>query len=869
MSLQERRLAIACRETRQGVIRLINLVEGAQCSASFDAIGLDRTSLLDDLGRYLRRTEELSDAALRPPCLGVIGLSGSGASDIAEAVVARTPTGSIGVRITSHVEVLDYAVALKPATSNAGRAVIQRFQARTQATSARFPVSVGLLRATDLVLILARMHAASESRRPDLGPDSEQLRRGSIELGKHLGLFVVPGMTAADMSAIREHINTHYSSRPLTRTLEASGYWVSAGAMITHLPNSARAELLAPLWGGRPQLTAIFSELMEALELVGYADEVLCPLDAVARLDQPGGQLVGRTDSILAAETAAGFARGNADVIEVQTRARQSARAQRSTLAALSTEVRWTVAATAGSLLNQCDVLQLPEIPALPADEPVEPAAANDNGQASRAFHCAKAEHLVRRAILSHELSGLVAVVSAREPPRHALAPMIAEWVGLTQGATPAARAEADPTLTVAITAAETFGTDADGDRVEALLDSLLAVVEPSGARHWFPDVVFDRLALLGRTGRESRSLISGSAGDGRGMTVNGQEFGALRSNVVARTYVRTLSRSVAGLMGSSGGLDHLLSLCEHTANTHIKQRQVSEELARNCQQLKSLIERQVLRTQSASGRLNRRYRDALSVVARIRAHDVRGRLGMILKALQVHEAELSAAIFSYEKRPRLESGTVGDDHRPDGRVSRLAGGNGHLPPGLTGRGYAGAALAYWCMALRTSARDPALSQSLGLEPHLLLTLAEELIAGTVRVSLLDRLARRLEPLLLTSTDTHVRASMVALQAVEMIGSFIVDLGGAGVAPGRDSHWRQDLPAPGERVAVALSAAVPSADRTLEDRLAGFHDDWCASFLEFVRNNTAEGPVLDIPAGDRDELQDLLKLFSFYTEEWG
>ena len=28
MSVHERRLAIACRETRQGVIRLINLVEG-------------------------------------------------------------------------------------------------------------------------------------------------------------------------------------------------------------------------------------------------------------------------------------------------------------------------------------------------------------------------------------------------------------------------------------------------------------------------------------------------------------------------------------------------------------------------------------------------------------------------------------------------------------------------------------------------------------------------------------------------------------------------------------------------------------------------------------------------------------------------
>ena len=890
MSVHERRLAIACRETRQGVIRLINLVEGRTSRGSGRRGGIGDLALLDELNRYLRRTEDLSEAALRAPCLGVVGMAGSGAGELAEDMVQYSAEGAFVVHTAWAAEPLDYVSRLAPPPTPLGRAVTQRFQSRAASNSARMPVALALLKPTDLVMILVRLYASDVARAKDVHLDTDDLRRAVIDLGQYLGLFVIAGMTTADIYAIRDHINALYGTRQLSRALEAAGFWSSSAAMITHLPNSARGRLLSPLWGGLDSLTSIFVDLMDALEALGYADEALAPIETVARVERSSQSLVPRIDSIAIGETARGFTGGDTEPLDVQTRSRQTARITRSALAALALELRWSVKSRPGSLLSQCDILQLPEVPAGTRQPLDVQRSGYGSSELLAAFHRAKVEHAFRRAAMSHELTALSVAVDIDGPPSHRLAPIVAEWVSLSQGADLDQRAQADTCLAVALTNVQTpamrSATAADWDhRIESALDTVLGVIDPDGAKHWVPGHGFDNVALLrlpgmrltDRTGRVAAAAQKPSfpTPPTRGALVEpaprqaGEAvFAEFIASAGVRMHVRNPYAAWADLTSSIGGVGRLAALVEPAADAIVKQRHVAEDLSGTCRELKYIVERHLYRTQSLYGRLNRRHREALIVVTRLRRPDVQGKLGSLLKSLQLTEGELTDALYNFEMRPRVE--TVADAPHAEltANVARRTIGDGRLPHGLDGRSYAAAAIAQWFTRLRTVARSPEMSQTFGISRNSLLTLAEELIAGASRTSLVDRLSRRLEPLLITSDDPIGRASMVALQAVELIGSFITELDGLGGATARDDHWRQNLPAPSlgldaERVGPEARA------RSLDERVCRFHDTWCLAFLELVRRNASEGPAFDPQQDGKEELGDLLKLFSFYAVEWG
>ena len=329
---------------------LANAAEAAQkwVDDNRDLVKNTADSLLARLRRSVRLFRRCESAALRKMCVGVFGPSQAGKSYLISAL-ARDKDGSLpadfaGVRC-------DFLKDINPEGGKESTGLVTRFTLTPQQPPQNYPVRLGLLSEMDIVKIVANTFY-SDGEHKDL-PDGEAIRASLDALAERAAPSVFPDLNQDDLEDLHEYISQRFSSSVRINPLDRL-FWPRAVQLAPRLPLEARAELFAHIWDQVEEFTALYLELVRALNKLDRAEEAFCSLDA----------LIPRECSIIDVATLAGLGQeeqpNDENRLEVVTRGGKSASLPRSLVAALTAELTIALPYQPDELFEHVDLLDFP-----------------------------------------------------------------------------------------------------------------------------------------------------------------------------------------------------------------------------------------------------------------------------------------------------------------------------------------------------------------------------------------------------------------------------------------------------------------------------------------------------------------------------
>ena len=825
----------------------------------------DPTALDRDFRRFGRRAARLNAAASRPMAVAVFGASQAGKSYLVSSLA--TPPGQ-PLEAAYGSQRLNFLRDLNPQGGKESTGLVSRFTMRTDPAPAHAPVPLRLLTQTDIVKILANAFL-EDFKVPDLEPPQpsevdalfDRLAQERRPIGERSAFEAQPGFSADDIEELREYFDKHFPGNPLLRAL-GPGYWKRAAEVIPVLQPSARAEGYAPLWNNTPELTAVAAELIGALATLQFPDVAFCGLDA----------LMPRERSVLDANLVFGLGEPDASPkVEVVSATGARAPLGRAVLAALIAEITVPLAARPWDFFEHTDLLDFPG--ARSREEISDPRSfLSQPGRLGRVFLRGKVAYLFQRYNDEQEIAAMLLCVGPSNQDVQTLPRMVDDWIGLTIGPTPAARAAQRNSLFVVLTqfdrefeekAGEDTGT---GGRWSARIQaSLLEFFGKSHAwpKNWASGRPFDNLFWLRSTaiGFDAVYDYTGEGALRREVAVSPRATAKVAQKREAFLTTPEVAAHFAdpgrawdeALRPADGGISWLASRLRDVCDPSTKAAQISgrvEELATDMAQRL----RPYFHTGDLAAELARARQNATEVVRALAQTAQAQMLGSLLRALQVTTDQI-AAVYR-----RLESDT--SEHlTPIGTLSTeddyLAALGLAAPPtrevATVARDryerFVDAALAEWSRSMQELVSDADAQAAFRLPREQAATLAGEIWSAARRLKLRDRIATDLRE----KTFGH-RAAALSQRPVmlveEGINGFVHRLGYDRLAPSARPHV-----AGGQRP-VFLERSSTTGQPVLGPKPAPydreFHIDWMTAvartFEDNVQDPAASG--LDIAANE-------------------
>lgn len=711
-------------------------------------VGDSEAGLREALRTLLVRFDGLQHAIDTPPAIGFVGEPGSGKSQLVRALTAlgegrdgsrgRLADGEVLRNLLFH----DGEVSCSAAV---------RFRsAASQGAQREHPFRIGLLGLADVAAIIVRVYCSGFPRARCTAPSLARIASIYEEVSRNLQAGSVPGFTDRDVYALRETLDTLYPDFEGLKLLTAAGYWNDLAEVAAHIPDADRLKVLSLLWGEQPELTRLFTELGETLARLGFVTEAFCPREALIELDPASGWMRRHSESIIDCASMARLGTAGAATLHVVGRYGQAATVTRAAMTALVADLSLTISSAPLAALKPAEIIAFPSH--APPDDLATLAASaadpyHDNGggtpgamQIARLYARAKAAHIFDRACQRNEVTTLVVCIDPVADHNDTLQPAIGDWIDIAQGADPYVREQRRSGLFVAAVASAGGALLGEAGMSADLADAVAA--DLSWPREWTPSRPFLDVIEVGVAARASaagarelRGLatephLAGHGEDVRMIAVRGAHpapNGANREDVsprVTETLVRPLLDAIAPV-----------------SQTPVKQRQLRRQLGELHRRLRSRF----LRFHTDGELVEWRQRIAAIIDHRLYRVVRNGKLGLLLSALMVSEAEL-LALYQRSLRQPFEQG-----------METMLGGVADIEivePGADGAGgfeyssrYAklgraeGAALArqvvaHWHAAMRRSARSARLCRDIGIGEALLEHIIDEIGAGAARLGL-------------------------------------------------------------------------------------------------------------------------------------
>lgn len=787
-------------------------------SAERAARWLVRTEIMDgEDGRALSESASATIDGLRDLLAGIavaptIALTGAASGvKYALADALLTPAG------------LDSGIVLGPQTSGPGtvasllpaggtadltaalRLVKAKGSSKDQAGEA-FPVRVELFGLADVVRLMTSLYhlhiPEAWQQRVTPADVRDAVDRSAADRMGH----AVPGLTAADVTAIREHIANRYPQSPLTRDLAAAGYWDWLSANIEVLAERGRRPVLSLLWGGDSTISSIFHALSETLERLGHATRIDSPREALFQSDRDSGWVVRHPHSILSRQTLAGlaFEALNASRLHVGLRHGMTAEIERGVLAALAREV--VIRVDGAHLLDDesADLVIYPDVVRLSMSAPVP-----DSGGADLIdrFAHTKSVFLLERAAARLEIDYLVAA-SDKDVDDDALAAAFAHWVDMIEGSEPRERERMPVMLTVV--------TTGQGPRHAELSRGIAA--GGTWLENWQP-------------GRSFRGIETvRPAADGHGASLRGEPDVVAAGAAIRASWGRARSMDVRSIA--------------------VRRRVV---------QLQSALKDRLVRYhRSGDTLLAADWRRQMTNVVVNRLELVRERrgLGLLLGNFFPSEVELIHVL----ERVAAEQW---DDARL--RTTRsTAPGASELR--VTAEAAASAMVSHWLSRMNETARSCEVARRTGLSSPLLRHVADELTLGCQRLEVPALLARDLRRHQTGEGGEGIRTVRYAAQGLRTISSFIETparptAAAASYAPASGDPPALPAPLNGRGHSNGEQHAHTAAGRT------AFQERWIELFRDLVEGNISASSSFAVHAGLDRELGELLATLSSQSAE--
>ena len=857
MSIFENRLAMSCKQVGEASSEFLEWIDSNET-----LVGEERIALLREFYRAGISAQRLASAVNMMPCVAVAGPRRSGKTQLMCALVERGKE-ALSLRFDGIQEPIGFARQIVPEGGRFGTACVIRLSAKARPTPQNFPIAVRLMSIADLIKLIGSIYlTAAPDRREHLPgvirvramlQETKPASSGSVPLPGLPPPLPMPGLREDDIWEIRDHFATTFADEPILRVLSAAGYWEFLAEHASRIDTADRARLLGLLWGELPELSAIFLQLNDALGRLGYGREASCALDAILGLDQRTGRFVRRPDSILAAQTLGALGEIEEQTVVIRTELGQWVSLSRAVLAALVTEVRLPVKGYQSDLLEKADLVELPSIEPREAVPALAQALGEDRTLAIHLFMKAKAVRLVERYSADKEITAMVVCIDPATKKLGELPRLVADWIEHTHGTEPAERDQNDCGLFLAFTKIDREwsepvrrGRDRRID-MPARLSSILTA--EFGRAHdwpleWTTGRAFDNVHLVRNPSARVKQLFDY---DNLGRETGCKPAMLERIEEARREFVKSdVARAHVAdpaamwneaLELNDGGITYLAQSIDDVCDMRVKQRQILSSLNGLKHAMKDRLRRYYV-SDNYGLQQTQRHGAALQVVRRIRVCAEARKLGHLIRALQIPDAELHDVLGRLAEVRRHQD-VDGDDAPSEADA------------------FAAATVGHWIETIRTAAGAADASRRFQLPPHVLLNLVDEMIVGASRLDLAPMIARRIETETGAETDAERRVMVAAMCAANTIGEFVMWLGfndaRSNSRPRRKG--RTETPIFPPRKAVDLSRL--EADDETDER---FHADWAQAFMTLVGENAANLRERDLNTEQNRRLGQLLML---------
>ncbi|MDX5298939.1 MAG: putative virulence factor [Gammaproteobacteria bacterium] len=795
--------------------------------------------------RHAVEARTLANAASRPMSVGVFGASQAGKSFLIGRLISppQRPTQVVfgeGQATTR----LNFLTEVNPQGGKETTGLVTRFSVQPQATPADFPVSLRLLRESDVVAILANSFVLDLAAEPDdanlFGTEALQALCSRFAAGT----TTQPGLCTEDVYELREYVEHALRRHPLNGP--AGGlYWQQAEAVLPGLDAAQRAELLAPLWGGLPEFTRAYRLLKDALDRLGHPEWAFVGLSAIR--DRAAG--------ILHVDTLMGLECSDAVPVEIRTRSQGPINLPRPVVTALTAELRVTLEAAPWAFLEHTDLLDFPGARSRADDKRVlrDPSRMDpDRPALANCFLRGKVAVLFDRYVADLDLNSMLLCVGPENQEVAKLPELVEDWVHKTHGLHPEDREGRRVGLFFCLTKCDGLFRLAAGESADLKLTNRFENnlrFFTGWTQQWTAGAPFTNCYLIRnpKAGRQD-GLFDYASADGLPLdevpdetAVRADQQGwlaqyrsvYLQNEQVRRHVADAEQRWEALLTLNDGGVTHLAERLAPVCDLRLKFEQIRPRALELSRQLVTELER-FHEKSDVEQRVTERMAKASAIAQRLSRNP--RLIGPLLQQLHATESALGQRFLEVSRqRPATADTPAGDSFVIDLDVLGL--GSATPPPESVVATFpcGDAAIACWLETLERHASDTALCESVGLSPEQFQDVVSELAIASRRLGLpaaLEDFVRQVEAFKQRPDEVVHRVGL----GLTLLINRLVN------APGE--YAGDQLPgasAPAYRRAVGEAPTLPADPRAMQQERLALPTQWLRGLLELTRTNASWG----------------------------
>lgn len=569
------------------------------------SVGNEEDSLVEATMRAENLARKLAGSSQRRSSAGVFGPSQAGKSYLV-SVLGRTKGQPLIADFAGDER--NFIQDINPAGGKESTGLVTRFTAIPGTRDSSHPVELRLLTETDLVKILGNSFLSDfdQNKRELKLPPADKVR---ATIGK---LESQAGPPAAHLDEVRmfdigEYFKLNYPTTigPLTD----GGYWEALIRFGHRLPIRGRIELYSQLWAGVPEVTRIFTLMLEALERLGQVPNARAAIES----------LVPRERSIIDVDIVQhglGTEADRTDLISVVPERADgsdsaSVQVSRATLCALVAELKIVMKSQPWAFFEHTDML---DFPGARSREHMVNLSTDDATRAAEVRNMVrrgKVSYLFQRYTEERELACMLLCMPPKPAEVKDLTGLVRFWIGHTHGDNPAARAALPCALFFVLTWFDEELRSKPGDKPDAIRNRIEARLESSmyglyghedWLQNWSNGVPFNNTYFLRNPEFPLDGVFEyeGPKGNRREIGIAEEardQLASTRSGVIAgekssRHFADPGQAWDQAVAFNDGGVSHLVANLDRVLSPKLKTRQMVGRLVDQAKQLDTRLRR-------------------------------------------------------------------------------------------------------------------------------------------------------------------------------------------------------------------------------------------------------------------------------------
>jgi len=880
-----------------------NALEMAQQSLAWvsnpenaERVGSSRRMAEQQIRKSIIAARKTQAAVDRPMCVGVFGPSQAGKSYLV-SVLARDKDNPLMARFGDLGRDVDFIREINPGGDRESTGLVTRFSIRQEPSPAGSPVVLRMLSETDIAKILGNSFFldGDPKKRPPLKPETvlSVLEAARSRAGSQSS----SSLSEEQVWDLQDYFEKQFSGLSYIETLSA--YWETAAELAPRLSVRDRADLFSVLWGGIPRFTAVYTELVSALERLGFPTDAYCQIDA----------LIPRDKSIIDVATLSGLGNaGESEDLSIRSMNGPPVMLGRAVVTALAAELRIAIAERPWPFFEHTDLL---DFPGARSRQKVDfetffedkPDALQD------LFRRGKVAFLFDRYVAEQEISSILLCIKPSNQEVVELPDMIDRWIQTTHGATPADRARAETALFLILTMMDQHFNERAGDEGNSPSDRFKARMGSSltsyfGKAHrwpfeWTPGTPFKNTFWLRNPNFKAEFMVRYDGNqEVEVLPEKVEKIATLRAAYLEVDEVQNHFHDPArafdeALKLNDGGVTYLAQSLAAICRPDIKYNQIRERINAIAQDLRRAVSPYFVDS-DINKRLEVRQEISERILSGLSDAWNRNQFGSALRMLQISQNGISEHLhIAYGSRLRGLSSS--DEHQVP--VSETNGKRPAAPPlpkggpplpgnarkaaaatnstnasvtatapspskGMVKETYlAKAAVGHWTENLFALTRNDEALQTMGLDAETASELVSELIAGARRSDLESRIAIDLGKL----TGNAIERSDILLEkagffATSHINRFASTLGFDSL-PEDKRPKAPDGTDDGTFAVFARRPAQANCDELPHDRRDFAYlalSEWMYAFHQLVIDNVMSGEGFTVNVEQNERLRTII-----------